>query len=78
MNEYLKSFLISIGVIGMLIINYILSACIAKALNIHNMAVTDFSAIYSDMTWDIFIFCVLILIEVIIIDEIYKRHKKDK
>jgi len=78
MNEHLKQILIAVGVVAMLIMNYILSVFIAKILNIHNMQITRFSAIYSDMTWELFICCVFILIEVIIIDEIYKKHKKEK
>jgi hypothetical protein len=57
----------------MLIGDYIISVFIAKFLNIYKIPMSSFSLWYIDITWEIFIFMILIVVEVIIIEHIYKK-----
>lgn len=80
MNKELKELLIAFGIVLMLVITYVISSFIAMALNIHNTTVSSTLSItyLDDITWDMFIFLVFFVIEILVIDDIYRRCTKDK
>ena len=70
LKEERLSMLISIGVPLVLLLNYLASILISKLLNIYKVPISYFE----EMTWEWFFFLLFFVIEIFIVDDLYRKY----